>query len=106
MPKFLVHFSYTNKGLEGLYKEGGSARREAARQLIESLGGRLEAYYFAFGEHDGIAIADMPDNTAMTAAAGAVGLSGAVTVQTTVLVTPEEVDEAVKRSSAYRPPGQ
>lgn len=106
MPRYLVQFSYTGKGLDGLLEEGGSARREAARQLAESLGGSLEAYYFAFGEHDGFAILRMPDNVAMTAAAVIVNSSGAVTTRTTVLLTPEEVDEAVERRGSYRPPGE
>lgn len=106
MPKYLVQFSYTDKGLEGLFAEGGSARREATRRLAESLGGRLEAYYFAFGKRDGIVIVDMPDNVAMAAGVAIAARSGAVRAQTTVLLTPEEVDRAVELGADYRPPGE
>jgi uncharacterized protein with GYD domain len=106
MPKYLVQFNYTGEGVKGLLKEGGTSRRAATEKLIQSLGGTLEAYYFAFGETDGCVIADLPDNASMAAIALAVGASGAVAVKTTVLMTPEEVDEAVKKTPSYRPPGQ
>lgn len=106
MSKFLVQFNYTGEGVKGLLKEGGTSRRDATETLVKSLGGTLEAYYFAFGETDGCVIADLPDNTSMAAIALTVGASGAVTVKTTVLMTPEEVDEAVKKTPSYRPPGQ
>jgi uncharacterized protein with GYD domain len=106
MSRYLVQFSYTREGLEGLRKEGGSSRREAVRQLIESLGGKLEAYYYTFGSYDGVSILDMPDNATMAAASVIVVGSGAVTAKTTVLLTPEELDDAVKRSFTFRPPGE
>jgi uncharacterized protein with GYD domain len=105
MPKYLVQFSYTVQGLAGLLKEGGSTRREATRQLVESLGGKLEAYYFTFGQQDGFIIADMPDNASVAAASLIAASTGAVGTQTTVLLSPEEIDQAVKRSGKYRPPG-
>jgi uncharacterized protein with GYD domain len=106
MASFLVQFSYTEQGLKGLVKEGGSKRREATEQLIKSMGGRLVAYYFAFGDYDGFAIVDGVDNVDTAAAALIVGASGAVRTKTTVLLTPEEVDKATKKSGNYRPPGQ
>jgi uncharacterized protein with GYD domain len=106
MSKYLIQFSYTSKGLEGLSKEGGSARRKAVQQLIESLGGKLDAYYYSFGKYDGFTIVDMPDNAAVAAAVAMVNRSGAASTQTTVLLTPEEVDDAMKRSGTYRAPGQ
>ncbi len=106
MPKYLVQFSYTGEGVKGLLKEGGTSRRAVTEKLVKSLGGTLEAYYFAFGETDGFAIADLPDNASMAAINLAVGASGAVTTKTTVLITPEQVDEAVKKTPSYRPPGQ
>ena len=105
MSKYLVQFSYTTQGLQGVIKEGGSARREATRQLVESLGGKLEAYYFSFGKEDGIIIADLPDNSSMASAALIAAGTGAVATKTTVLLTPEEIDQAVRRSGKYRPPG-
>ena len=99
MPKYLVQFNYTSEGTKGLLKEGGTGRRAATEKLVKSLGGTLEAYYFAFGEADGFVIADLPDNASMSAIALTVSASGAVTVKTTVLITPEEVDEATKKKA-------
>jgi uncharacterized protein with GYD domain len=106
MAKYMVQFSYTDEGLQGLKKEGGSKRREATRKLVESLGGTLESYYFAFGDYDGFLIVDGLNNVDMTAAALIGSASGAVKTKTTVLLTSEEVDEAVKKQGNYRPPGQ
>jgi len=106
MPRYLIQFSYTTQGLEGVKREGGSSRREAVRQLVESFGGKLEAFYYAFGSYDGIAIADMPDNAAAAAVSVMVNGSGAATTHTTVLLTAEDLDDAVKRSGTYRAPGQ
>ena len=60
MPKFLVRGSYTADGLHGVLAEGGSGRRDATKEAIEALGGRLESFYFAFGSDDFIVIADCP----------------------------------------------
>ncbi len=106
MPKYLVQANYVGEGIKGLLKEGGSSRRAAIEKLVSSLGGSLESVYYAFGDTDVFVIVDMPDNASMTAVALAAGASGAVTVKTTVLMTPEEVDEAAKKTPDYRPPGQ
>jgi uncharacterized protein with GYD domain len=106
MSKYLVHGNYVGEGIKGLLKEGGSGRRAAIEKLVSSLGGSLESVYYAFGDTDVFVIVDMPDNASMTAVALAAGASGAVTVKTTVLMTPEEVDEAAKKTPDYRPPGQ
>lgn len=106
MASFMVQFSYTEQGVKGLLKDGGANRREATEKLVKSLGGKLVAYYFAFGDYDGIAIVDGVDNVDATAAALIVGASGAVKTKTTVLLTPEEVDKATKKSGNYRAPGQ
>ena len=106
MTKYLAQFSYTKEGLQGLLKEGGTKRREATEALAKSMGGKLEAYYFAFGDSDGFAIFEAPDNMSAAAVALIVNASGAVTTKTTVLLTPEEVDKAVKISVSYRPPGK
>ncbi len=105
MPKYLFHGSYTEEGLKGLLKEGGSKRREATQQLVESVGGTLEAYYFAFGDSDFYVIMDLPDNVSSSAAALIANASGAIKVNTVVLLTPEEIDQAVKKTVDYRPPG-
>jgi uncharacterized protein with GYD domain len=105
MPKYLVAVSYTAEGAKGVAKEGGTGRMDAARDMIESLGGKLECFYFAFGDADVYAIADLPSPTEAAALALAVGASGAVATKTTVLLTPREVDEAAKKAVRYRPPG-
>ncbi len=106
MAKYLFQGSYTVEGLRGLLKEGGSSRREATEQLAKSLGGTLEAYYFAFGDYDFYVIVDVPDNVSSCAAAIIANASGALKCKTVVLLTPEEVDQAVKKTVDYRPPGQ
>lgn len=106
MPKYLVQSNHTSEGLKGLLKEGGTARRAAMEKLAASLGGTLETFYYAFGETDIYAIVDLPDNASAAAGVLTVGAGGAATLKTTVLMTPEEVDEATKKSPSYRPPGQ
>lgn len=106
MGKYLVQGSYTGDAAKGLLKEGGTGRRAAIEKLYASIGGKIEAFYFAFGETDFFVIADVPDNVSMAALALTVSASGAVAVKTTVLLTPEEIDLAGKKSPSYRPPGQ
>jgi uncharacterized protein with GYD domain len=106
MPKYLVQVNYVGEGIKGLLKEGGTSRRMAADNLIKSVGGTMEAFYYAFGETDVYVIAELPDNASMAALALTLGASGAVTNKTTVLMTPEEVDGAVKMSPTYRAPGK
>jgi len=106
MPKYLVQSSYVGDGVRGLRQDGGSARRAVAERACASVGGRLDVFYFAFGDADVVAIMDMPDNTTAAGVALLVGASGKVDVKTTVLLTPEEVDTAVKLGGDYRPPGE
>lgn len=84
---------------------GGTARKKHIAQLAKGLGGKVEAFYFAFGEADAVVIIDLPDNTSAAALALVVSASGAVGTRTTVLITPEEIDEATTKSVPYRPPG-
>jgi uncharacterized protein with GYD domain len=106
MPKYLLQVSYTVDGIKGVRKEGGTARRAAAEQLVQSLGGTVESFYFAFGDADVYTVVDMPDQASMSAAALAIGASGAVTGKTVVLISAEEVDAATKKTLNYRAPGQ
>ncbi len=76
----------------------------AAAQAVASVGGQLEGFYFAFGDQDAYVIADLPDNETAAAIALTFNAAGAITAKTTVLLTPEQVDEAAKRSVDYRPP--
>jgi uncharacterized protein with GYD domain len=106
MPKYLFEGSYTEQGLKGVLQEGGSKRREAAEQLVKGMGGRLEAYYYAFGSNDFVIIVDLPSNVDAAALSLAVNASGAVESRAKVLITPEEVDQATKKTVKYRPPGK
>ena len=105
MPKYLIEASYTLEGVRGLQRSGGTNRRDAIATVAESVGGQLESFYFAFGDHDVYVIVDLPDNETAAAVALTVGAGGAATTHTVVLLSPEEVDSAAKRSVDYRPPG-
>ena len=106
MPKYLSRTSYTAEGLKGLLKEGGTKRKQAMERLAESLGGKLEAFYYAFGDDDLFAIWDMPDNVTVAAVSIMVNASGVGNAKVTVLLTPEDIDTAVKTSVDFSPPGQ
>jgi len=106
MPKYMIQASYTAVGTKGLMKEGGSKRRATVEANVKAAGGAVEAFYFAFGEADAFVIVDLPDNASAAALSMAVNASGAVTLKTQVLMTPEEVDKATKKSVRYRAPGK
>lgn len=105
MPKYLAIASYTAEGVKGVMKEGGSGRVAAIEKLAAGLGGKMEAFYFAFGEDDAYVIYEVPDNATAAAVSLTVAASGAARVKTVALLTPEEVDEATTKSVDYRPPG-
>ena len=105
MPKFLIEASYTQDGAKGVQTAGGGSRRDAVAALAESVGGSLESFYFAFGESDAYVVVDLPDNETAAAVALTVNAAGGANTKTTVLLTPDEVDAAAKRSVDYRPPG-
>src|SRR5260370_17354545 len=104
MPKYLFEARYTSEGAKGVAREGGTGRREAVAKMTEGLGGKLEAFYYAFGDIDAYCIIDMPDNVSVAAAALAVSQGGGATVKTVVLLTPADMDKASKKAVAYRPP--
>ena len=107
MPKYLFQTSYTSERAKGLLKEGGTKRRAAVEQLIKSVGGKLEAFYFALGESDVFLLVDAPDNASVVAVSLTTAAAGVVTnLRTSVLLTPEDMDQATKQSVSYRPPGQ
>jgi uncharacterized protein with GYD domain len=105
MQKFLIKATYTAEGAKGLLKEGGSKRRAAIQKLIEGLGGKLESFYYAYGDDDAYIISDLPDAATGLAISLAVNASGAVRLSTTPLMTPEEVDAAAKKTVNYQAPG-
>ena len=106
MAKFMFQASYTIDGTKGLIKKGGSARRAAIEQMAKGLGGKLESFYFAFGETDVHLIVDLPDTASAAAISLAVNAAGGAKVTTTPLMTPEEMDSACKKSVQYRAPGR
>lgn len=105
MPKYLVRASLSTEGLKGTLKEGGTKRRDAIANLSRSLGGNLEAFYYAFGEDDVYAIFDAPDNVSAATASVTVSAAGVSRVATVVLLTPEEMDQVAQKHVDYRPPG-
>jgi uncharacterized protein with GYD domain len=105
MQKYLIHGSYSADGAKGVLKEGGSKRRAVIKGLIEKMGGRLECFYFAFGKDDFYLMVDLPDATSAAAVSLTVGASGAASTNTVVLLTPEEIDAATKKTVEYQRPG-
>ncbi len=105
MAKYLVSVSYTAEGAKGLRKDGGTKRRHAAQEGVESLGGTMESFYFTLGERDAIVIVDLPDAVAAAALSVAIAATGSVRLATTPLLTPEEMDRACSKQTAYRAPG-
>ena len=106
MAKYLISASYSAEGVKGLLADGGTKRREVLENLINGMGGSMESFYYAFGSDDLYVILDLPDHATMTALSLAVAASGSISsVNTTVLITPEEVDEAVQKTVNYTPPG-
>ncbi len=106
MPKYLLQVNYVGDGVKGLLKDGGSKRRAVTEKLFKSVGGSLDAYYFAFGDTDLYILADFPTHAAATAAVLTATATKAVTVKTTVLLRPEDIDEAKKLKPTYSPPGK
>jgi uncharacterized protein with GYD domain len=101
-----VEADHVGDGIKGLLKEGGTSRRAAVEEAAKTVGGSVDAFSYAFGETDAYVIIDVPDNVTAAGLALTVAASGTVTLRTTVLITPEDVDRAVKTSPSYRPPGQ
>jgi uncharacterized protein with GYD domain len=106
MPKYMFTGTYTRESAAAIQKGGGSPREAAAHALAKSLGGTVESFYFAFGEWDFVAIADLPDSVAAAGLAAAVAGSGAMSrFVTTVLLMPAEMDAVGKTQPNYAPPG-
>lgn len=105
MAKYLMEADYIGAGITGLIKEGGSRRRSAVADLFKSMGGALEAFYYAFGARDVFLIGELPDDATAMAMALKINSSGAAACRVTVLVTPEDMDVAVRKTGSYRAPG-
>jgi len=106
VPKYLWKVSYTAEGAKGVLKEGGSSRRDMVAAMAKGMGGSMDAFYFAFGEDDVYVIADAPDNATAASISMSVAAGGAASIETVVLLSPEEIDEAAKKSVPYRRPGE
>jgi uncharacterized protein with GYD domain len=106
MPKYLFEACLSAEGAKGVAKEGGTGRRAAIAKMVESVGGKLESFYYAFGGIDSYLTVDLPDNVSAAAVALATNQSGALTTRTVVLLTPEEIDKAGKTAVAFRAPGR
>jgi uncharacterized protein with GYD domain len=75
------------------------------RKAIESVGGKLESFYFCLGAHDAVVIADAPDNAAVAGLSVAIAATGSVRLTTVPLLTPEDMDRATEKKTAYKAPG-
>jgi uncharacterized protein with GYD domain len=106
MAKYLFRANYVGKGVEGLLKEGGTSRRDAVAKAISAAGGKLESFFYAFGNTDVLGVIDMPDVTSAVALSLTINATGVVNLSLTPLILPEEVDAASKKRLGYRPPGQ
>jgi len=104
--KYLWEVSYTSDGMKGVLKEGGTSRRTMVEKLASNMGGTIESFYFAFGENDVYVIAELPGDVDAAALAMTIAATGAVTIKTVTLLTPEQIDEATKKTVEYRPPGE
>src|ERR1700736_3593913 len=105
MPKYLAVASYTSEGIKGLTKAGVVSRRAVVEKFLISLGGHLEAFYFAFVENYAYLFLDVPDNLTAAAVSLAVAGAGATRMKTIELLTPEEIDRAMEKHVDYTPPG-
>ena len=106
MPKFLVQACYTADGAKGVLKNGGTARRRAAEEAVAQFGGKVESFYFAFGADDAFIICDVPDAESMAAISLAVTASGTIQTRATLLLSPEQIDEAAAKHATFRAPGE
>jgi len=105
MAKYLVAGSYTPDGIPGLAEDGGTGRVAKVTRMVEGMGGKVESFYYGFGDHDVYLIVDLPDHASATAISMAVNGSGTVVLTTTVLITPEEMDAACRKVVDYQAPG-
>lgn len=105
MSKYLVTGNYNAEGAKGLMQEGGSKRLAAATAAIESVGGSVDSFYYAFGDDDVIGIVDFPDDASATAVSLMINSSGAVSIKLTPLMAVEEIDAAATKTASYRAPG-
>jgi len=105
MARYLIQVAYTQAGVQGVLKEGGTSRRDAIAKIVANSGGTMESFDFAFGDTDAYVLCDVPDNVSAAAVGMAVGASGMASCKTIVLLSPEEIDRAAQLTVSYRAPG-
>ncbi len=105
MPKFLIKANYSVEGIKGLLAKGGTARVASVNAAVAGVGGSVECFYFALGDHDAFVVVDLPDTVSVAGLALQVGASGGASTEVVTLLTPEEVDAAAKLAIGYTPPG-
>ncbi|MEV0945097.1 GYD domain-containing protein [Rhodococcus sp. NPDC049939] len=105
MPRYLWQVTYSPEGAQGLLTEGGTARHQEITRMVESVGGTVESCYYALGGRDLFVIGDVPDEVAAATLGIRTAASGAARSESVVLLTPQQIDEAVRRDAEYRPPG-
>jgi uncharacterized protein with GYD domain len=106
MTKYLFEANYVGEGIKGLLRDGGTKRRDAVVEALNSIGGSLECFYFAFGETDVLGVFDIPEQADAAALSLTINSTGSVNVHLKPLMTVEDLDEAAKKSPSYRAPGQ
>jgi uncharacterized protein with GYD domain len=106
MKKFLVKGTYTADGTKGVIREGGTGRKMAIEKMLEAMGGKVESFYYAFGDSDVYLVVDLPDDISGAAIGLRVNAAGLVRISMTQLFTPADIDTATKTSVSYRAPGQ
>ena len=105
MAKYLIEASYTAEGVRGLVKDKASGRQAAVKQALAAVGGKLDSFYYAFGDADAFIVCDCPDNVTAAALALSVAASGMVRIKTIPLITVAEADQALSKMVKYRAPG-
>jgi uncharacterized protein with GYD domain len=106
MAKVLIQATYSAEGFKGVLKDKASGRKAALEKAPASVGARLDAFYYSFGEHDVVLIIDAPDNATVMSVGLSACSTGLARTSTTPLLTVEEADQAIKKSVDYRGPGQ
>jgi uncharacterized protein with GYD domain len=106
MKKYLITASYNANGTKGLLEDGGSRRKSEVQKMLAGLGGKMELFYYAFGEHDVYIVTELPDDITAAAVGLRVKATGLVSISTTVLLSPEDIDSASNKSVSYKAPGE
>jgi uncharacterized protein with GYD domain len=105
MARYMFKLSYSKEGMKGVMKEGAANRRDFISKMAAEMGGSIESFDFAFGDTDLYAIAEMPDHATAAAVATAVAASGTGSIETVVLLSPDDIDAAISKHAPYRAPG-